>query len=25
MPHGVCAQEVGDLREWLRRVLPGRA
>jgi phospholipase/carboxylesterase len=25
MPHSVCAQEVSDLREWLLRVLPGRA
>ena len=24
MPHSVCAPEVADLREWLRRVLPAR-
>jgi len=24
MPHSVCAEEVGDLREWLLRVLPAR-
>ena len=23
MPHSVCAEEVGDLRSWLLRVLPG--
>ena len=24
MPHSLCAEEVGDLREWLLRVLPSR-
>jgi phospholipase/carboxylesterase len=24
MPHAVCADEVGDVREWLLRVLPAR-